>query len=278
MRIRQMTEKDIALGMALKGQAGWNQTEVDWIRFQQLAPQGCFVADVNGQAVGTTTTCIFDTVGWIAMVLVDSAHRHQGIGTRLVEYDISHLEQSGVSSIRLDATPLGRPIYERLGFVAQFDLLRWQGVAGSDATHESIVQITPDRFDAVCELDHSATTVNRRELLMRLVEERPEMAAMVVQEGGVAGYAMVRPGSRAMQVGPAMARTAEAGGALVHWAFSRCTGREAFVDIPVDNVSATAWAESKGLSQQRVLTRMCKGRAVCEDMAQLWASSGPEKG
>lgn len=278
MRIRRMTIDDIALGMDLKGQAGWNQTEADWRRFLHLEPEGCFVAELNGQGVGTTTTCVFDTAGWIAMVLVDTAYRHRGIGTRLVEHAISHLEQSGVSSVRLDATPLGRPIYERLGFVAQFDLFRWQGIAASEPAVEAVSLVTPDRFDAICALDRRVATVDRRRLLLRLVEERPETASIFMRGEDVVGYAMVRPGSRAMQIGPAMALTSEAGTALADWAFGCCAGGEVFVDIPVDNQPATRWAASKGLSQQRVLTRMCRGPAVCDDAAGLWASSGPEKG
>jgi GNAT superfamily N-acetyltransferase len=278
MHIRQMTTADIALGMGLKGQAGWNQTEADWRRFLHLEPKGCFVAELDGRGVGTTTTCVFDTVGWIAMVLVDTAQRHQGTGTRLVEHAISHLDQHGVSAIRLDATPLGRPIYERLGFVAQYDLFRWQGTAVSAPAGEAVVQVTSGHLDGICELDHRVIGVDRRRLLTRLVGERPEMAAAVLQGESVAGYAMVRPGSRAWQIGPAASLRSEAGSALADWAFNRCAGGEVFVDIPADNEPASRWAASKGLTQQRVLTRMCRGQAICDRVSELWASSGPEKG
>ena len=68
-----MTIDDLRLGLRLTRQAGWNQTESDWLRFIDMEPEGCFVAELNGSSVGTTTTCIFDKVAWIAMVLVGTA-------------------------------------------------------------------------------------------------------------------------------------------------------------------------------------------------------------
>ena len=36
-------------------------------------------------------------------------------------------------TVHLDATPLGRPVYERLGFRPQFDLQRWDGTCRAGA-------------------------------------------------------------------------------------------------------------------------------------------------
>jgi hypothetical protein len=71
MKIRRMTISDVQLGMKLSRQAGWNQTESDWMRFLKMEPEGCFVAELAGRSVGTTNTCVFDSTAWIAMVLVD---------------------------------------------------------------------------------------------------------------------------------------------------------------------------------------------------------------
>src|SRR5262249_21010481 len=127
IRIRRMTAADIPLGMRLKEQAGWNQTEADWRRFLTLEHKGCFVAEYKGEPVGTTTTCIFGKVAWIAMVLVDERVRGRGIGKALMEHALAYLDSTGVPSIRLDATPLGRPLYEKLGFRAQYELVRFVG-------------------------------------------------------------------------------------------------------------------------------------------------------
>src|SRR5438132_2354183 len=120
LHIRPMTAADVLLGMRLKEQSGWNQLEMDWHRLLALEPEGCFVAEWNGKPAGTTCTTIFDSVGWISMVLVEASHRGMGIGTALLRHALEYLDQPAVRTIRLDATPAGRPIYERHGFVPEY--------------------------------------------------------------------------------------------------------------------------------------------------------------
>src|SRR5262245_16769871 len=104
-----MTAADVPLGMRLKEQAGWNQVEKDWLRFLDLEPGGCFVAELDGTAVGTVATCVFGPVAWVAMVLVNAAYRGRGAGKALMGHALKYLDGRGVASVRLDATSLGQP-------------------------------------------------------------------------------------------------------------------------------------------------------------------------
>ncbi len=45
-------------------------------------------------------------------------HRRMGISKKMVELLIDEAKQNGVTEISLDATEMGRPLYESLGFVA----------------------------------------------------------------------------------------------------------------------------------------------------------------
>ena len=111
-----------------------------------------------------------------------------------------------------------------------------------------------------------------------MFRERPNVARVVLDGSRTIGYAMLRAGSRATQIGPAAALTADAGRALLDWAFQQCDGQSVFVDIPWDNEPAIDWASSKGMETQRPFTRMYRGRPVQDQVVRLWASSGPEKG
>lgn len=273
-----MTADDVPLGLRLKDQAGWNQTEADWLRILALEPDGCFVAELDGQAVGTTCTSLFDSIGWVAMVLVDKSVRGRGIGTRLMEHALEHLDRRGVRTMRLDATPLGRPIYEKLGFVAEYELERWEGIAQDASPPARVNPTTADQFDAICRLDQEATGTNRRRLLERLYQERPEDMRVVLEARTVVGYTSLRVGSRAVQIGPGVARNAAAGHALLEAATHAHAGQPIFLDLPVDNRPAGQWAQSHGLRVQRPLTRMRRGDAIHDRPAQLWGCFGPEKG
>ena len=124
--LRLMTEADIPAGMRLKELAGWNQTASDWERFLCASPAGCFVAESGGRVCGTATTIIYEgRFAWIGMVLVDPEYRGRGIGTRLLGQAIEHLDAVGVPTLKLDATPQGRPIYAKLGFVSEYEVERW---------------------------------------------------------------------------------------------------------------------------------------------------------
>ena len=127
--IRTMTAADIPAGLRLNSQNGWNQLARDWQRQLDLEPEGCFAAEIDGQIVGTACACVFEKVAWVNLVLVDQVYRGRGIGTSLmVRCVLAYLDARNIPSIRLDATPLGRPIYEKLGFDADYELQRCAGI------------------------------------------------------------------------------------------------------------------------------------------------------
>jgi GNAT superfamily N-acetyltransferase len=278
IRLRRMEAADIELGMRLKQQAGWNQTTADWRRFLELGGKGCFVAEWDGRPVGTTTTCVFDSIGWIAMVLVDESFRHRGIATRLMEHALDYLDSQAVTTARLDATPLGRPVYERIGFVAEHELIRLEGIASQDVSETAVGPVAGKQVESLIEMDRRATGTDRRRLLERLLSEQPDGVRVSVDKGTVLSYSMLRAGSRATQIGPAVATTEQAGGSVCDWGYRQCAGQPVFIDVPLQNRPAIEWARSRGLSEQRPFTRMYRGVPVAEQVDLLWASSGPEKG
>lgn len=280
-----MTAADVPLGMRLKEQAGWNQLEADWRRFLAMQPDGCFVAEWDGDPVGTAVGCVFGSVAWIAMVLVDEAVRGRGIGKALVERTVMSVEQRGATSVRLDATPLGRPVYEKLGFVPQYELTRYAGILdlrtcrpqASPTTQPALRVAAPDDYEAIFALDYSATRTDRRKFLARLFQERPAQVYVVDREGCIEGYLTTRLGSAAAQLGPCIA-IGEAGERLLGDACRRLAGGRVYLDVPGAHDRACRFAEVGGVEAQRTLTRMCRGVEVRDDVTRLWASSGPELG
>ncbi len=288
IRIRVLTHDDIPFAMKLKDQAGWNQTEADWRRFLDMEPDGCFAAEWDGQAVGTTVTCVLGSVAWIAMVLVDPDWRRRGIGKALMSHALSFLDAQGVPSVRLDATALGKPLYEKLGFVVEYELARYEGfpLASSPRSplpeEEGAIGGVVEKANAqdwprLFQLDREITTADRSKFLTRLFSERREDVRMVRSGTEVVGFLAVRPGVRAWQIGPCLARHA-AGAMLLADAAHRHASGKVFIDIPVHNEAAVNTARTLGLNVQRHLVRMCRGQPVPERTHHIWASSGPELG
>jgi len=277
IEIRQMTIDDLRLGLRLSRQAGWNQIESDWLRFMNMEPEGCFVAELNGCSVGTTTTCIFGHVAWIAMVLVDKESRGQGVGTKLLKHSLDYLDVRKVKTVRLDATAAGRPIYEKLGFVPEYELARFEGISRLGKTAPVLTEALPELFADMIGLDRQMTGTNRAKMLSLLFKEFPENTRILAHHDKIDGFITMRPGANAVQIGPCMANM-NAGPALLSDALNRCAGKAVFVDIPTGNVHAVKIAESSGLQIQRRFTRMCRGERIKDNPKAIWAGAGPEKG
>ena len=273
--IRRFTDADVALGMRLKEQVGWNQLEADWRRMHQMQPDGGFVAEYEGEPSGTVMTCIFGDVAWVAMMLVEPLLRGKGIGRALMEHALSFLDGRGIRSIRLDATPLGQPLYEKLGFVAEYSLARCAGCPSGSGAVAGVMPAAEAEYESIISLDRLVTQTDRRKLLACLLAERPAFVAR--QSGELCGYLLSRAGANATQIGPCIANEI-AGPLLLHQAFTQFSGRPIYIDIPILHSAAAALAREQGLTVQRQLLRMCRGPHLHEGVDRLWASSGPELG
>ncbi len=256
-RFRLMTAEDIPEGMRMKDVAGWNQTADDWMRFLTATPDGCFVAECDGQVVGTSTTIIYEgRFAWIGMVLVDAAYQGRGIGTALLECAIRELDSRNVPSMKLDATPQGKRLYKKLGFVSEYEIERWM------LRHESAADL-PGRgkveVEDVLRLDREIFGADRRELLRSLAETAPDFALAERQGEEITGYTFGRRGSRADHLGPWVARNEDAASRLLD-AFLCRSGRDLiFVDCVQSNPWAIPLVKARGFEFSRLLTRMFRG-------------------
>ena len=131
--IRPMLLSDVSSALALCRRAGWNQTEADWRRILMYEPEGCFVALIDEQVAGTVTSTSYSTdLAWIGMMLVDDSYRRRGIATQLMMTCLRFLQSRRVRCIKLDATPLGEPVYKKLGFRSEWNFHRWSHSSAQD--------------------------------------------------------------------------------------------------------------------------------------------------
>lgn len=195
VRFRLKTIEDIPEAMQLKDAAGWNQTTSDWTRFLSASPDGCFVAECEGRVVGTATSIVYEgRFAWIGMVIVDSQYRGQGIGTALLERTVCFLDSRSVLCMKLDATPQGKPVYEKFGFVSEYDIERWKLKRRRRANSAGKASA---EIEDVLRLDREIFGADRSGILRSLTEAAPDFALVARQEAGVAGYTFGRRGSRA---------------------------------------------------------------------------------
>jgi len=273
-----MTRSDLSSGSVLSEQTGWNQTDADWQRFLTLEPDGCFVAKLDDQLVGTVTTCVFDHVGWIGMMLVDPNVRSQGIGRALITRAIQYLESQSTDSIRLDATPMGEPLYTSLGFKPQYRLTRFASKVEIPDDGKPIGNWHQPDWNKIAVFDEAITGYNRKKLFRRFSME-PDIRVLVEQDDcEILGFVCARPGRMATYVGPCMVSSSAIGEKIMRQALSQFHGKNVIIDVPNDNRCAFESITSVGFEPMREFVRMCRGKKMLESIDMLWASSGPAKG
>jgi GNAT superfamily N-acetyltransferase len=295
MNLRLMTEADIQAAMRLKELAGWNQTVSDWERFLEASPAGCFVAELDGRVSGTATTIIYEgCFAWIGMVLVDPEHRGRGIGTRLLERAIEYLDGLAVPTIKLDATPQGKPLYSKLGFVSEYEIERWMRNMRRFSRVQpprlqvpsGVVEGRPD-LHWIIHLDHEVFGADRGDLLRSLDREAPAftMAAPAPQEveddtrKEFEGYCFGRRGSRADHLGPWVASTELSAMTLLVEFLNRSHQETVFVDCMKSSPFACELVRGMGFEFSRSLTRMYRGPNLHRGAPEVVAAIlGPEFG
>jgi GNAT superfamily N-acetyltransferase len=245
--IRLLGKSDLPAAMQLKTYAGWNQTEDDWRRLLDLAPDGCFCVETGGEVAAAATVLPFGAdLAWIGMVLTAPQFRGRGYARCLMERTIEYGRERAIHNLGLDATDMGLPLYRSLGFEDVALVERWKRLPGPGPV--SAPAVGPWGSDPA--LDRRAFGADRSFLLANLA--RAEAASVR------GGYAMGRPGSQAAYFGPCVSLTADIARDLLSWFVARHAAEPIYWDLLPDNHDAVALARNFGFTPVRRLTRMVR--------------------
>ncbi|MGZ6206856.1 MAG: GNAT family N-acetyltransferase [Syntrophales bacterium] len=277
LRLRKMTPDDIPMAVRLKDAAGWNQTTLDWLRFISASPEGCFVMEYKGEVIGTSATMTYEgRFSWIGMLIVDEKYRGQGIGTTLLESAIHHLDSRQIPTIKLDATPQGKPLYQKLGFETEYEIERWML---NRAAKEKLAEKNPSSIEGVLEIDRKIFGADRSQLLHSIRHQYPHLFLTQWEKGELIGYSFGRTGSRADHLGPWVAFSKDAAERLLDLFLFHSPRELIFVDCLQQNAWAMQLVKSRGFKLSRPLTRMYRGKnKYAGQIKPLCASVGPEFG
>ena len=269
--IRSLTFEDLDDAFRLSTVAGWNQRIDDWRMLLRLAPAGAFAALSEARAasiIGTAIGIDYGGFAWIAMMLVDPAYRGRGVGRRLLAAAMdavpSHLP------IRLDATPLGRPLYRRYGFEDEAALSRHvidqarlaePRVARTRPARSAVRPLTGAEMAIVIEQDRATFGGTRGAVLEWAFRSAPQYAYTVRSdstERGPIHYCLGRRGRLFDQIGPVVAGDDDIAHALVSAALGAAGDRRVAVDVFDSRRAFAAAMRADGFVIERPLVRMCR--------------------
>lgn len=267
--IRPLRTDDLEFADQVRASCGWNQTLADWRRFIEHEPEGCFCAEWDGVRAGTVTTTRYGKdLAWIGMMLVHPDYRRRGISTGLMNRAIDYLRSQEVSCIKLDATPEGEPVYEKLGFKPEWRLQRWEALLRRQDAEIPVED--PNRDHS--KLDVAAFGADRRDWLKKLARDSS------FRFSNESGFGMVREGMRANYLGPVVTADFAGGVEICRWLLIQLDG-VTFWDIPVPNKAVERLAEGFGFAPTRSLMRMWLGeRNVAGDPQLQFGIGEPATG
>lgn len=259
--IRTLRANDVPRILTIASTAGWTQTASDLERMLRYAPDGCFGIDLAAEAGwpgGLASTAMAFShgaqLGWIAMVLTDPALRGRGLASLLMERCIGHLRGRGIHWIKLDASHLGRPIYERMGFQAENVMeRRLRASAPLPPARTTVAEVQEAGDSLPLALDRHAFGADRSRLLEML---RAADGARCASLSGGGGYAILRPKKGGVQFGPMVCEDAAGAEALLRWALQIAGEQRVQWDFIQENVPAVDLADAYGFEAHRVLHRM----------------------
>ncbi|MGO9256060.1 MAG: GNAT family N-acetyltransferase [Bryobacteraceae bacterium] len=302
-----MRYSDIAAGLHLCRACQWNQVEDDWRCFLDFDGAACRLALRDDAVLGTVAFLRFGrSFSWIAMMLVDPQARRAGIASRLMEWALESLREE--SSIRLDATPAGEPLYRRYGFREEYPLVRMKVAAAAEEPSAALAafaafvpslpssrlvrRMEPADLPQVFARDRAVFGADRSALLASFYRRAPELAWVARESKD--GYCFGRPGYLYSQLGPIVAEDAETAASLV----SHCLSAQHLpmqhpptqhppgppakpfaIDVPKHSPDWICWMESAGFAIERPFLRMCRGDHTGIGLPdRQFAIGGPEFG
>jgi GNAT superfamily N-acetyltransferase len=266
---RRMAVEDIPAALELSTEAGWNQTAEDWRILIQLAPETCLAIEIDGELASTTTLlCYGSRLAWLGMVLTRKKFRGQGLARRLLSETLALANQMKIETVKLDATDLGQPLYEKLGFRCEQLVERWeQAAAGSTAILDGRSgSLSSEHLIA----DREFFGADRSELLGKLAGRNGTFVSGK-------SYALVRPGRVSSYLGPCVSSDAGVARLLIECSI-RSTGTPLSWDLLKQNRNAERIAIDLGFGHRRTLTRMVRGKELRGKEDCIYALGGFEFG
>ena len=275
----RLSEIEAAYNLAFA--EGWNQTRSDWLRLLTHEPKGCFGTYCDDRLVGTVTTSVYSQeLAWLGMMLVHREYRGTGIGRKLMLAALEYAKAEGVNTIKLDATPAGRTLYEAMGFIPEAGIERWERSGSVHEVGENSIAIEDPIANDIYKIDRLAFGADRATMLDSLLQQSSAKPLIVRNPAGVAsGYAMARPGSRAMYVGPIISIDPLLTPALVDQMVGQFADQAIYVDFYKGSAADSNVLSARGFTKQRDLTRMYWGTRRSAGLSPfMFSIAGPEIG
>jgi GNAT superfamily N-acetyltransferase len=200
--IRAMHKEDLRFAVQCTAAEGWlseDQTTLEGFFLND--PQGCLLAEENGQPVGICIATSYGTSGFIGELIVSPERRGRGVGAALLRHGVRGLKERGAETVYLDGVLMAVQLYERNGFTKVCRSWRYSGNLTGEKSSQ-VRRMGVGDLKQVVAVDRASFGADRSFYLKRRLELYPELSYVMVNGGRITGFILGRGGKNWTSAGP----------------------------------------------------------------------------
>ncbi len=276
--IKTATRDEVETVVDWAAAEGWNPGLHDGGRYLVADPRGFFIGYLDAEPISSLSAIRYDgEFGFIGFYIVRPEYRGLGYGLRIWNAGMRHLSGRLVG---LDGVVERQDDYRKSGFAPAFRSIRYAGIGGAEMpSGAGIVHVGPRHYEAAADYARPFFPVERRRFTKAWLGQPEGVALGVVEEGGIAGYGVMRRCRRGYKIGPLFADTPELAEVLFLALKSRGEpSQPIYLDAPEGNLEAVALAERHGMTREFETARMYTGPAPDISIERTWGITSFEIG
>lgn len=256
-RFRRADPAEIETILDWAADEGWNPGLEDGPAFLAADPEGFFVAERDGGPVAAISVVNHAPgMAFLGLYLCRPEYRGRGIGLGLWRHALEH---AGPRTVGLDGVAAQEANYARSGFVRAGASVRFEGRLAPGGPGAVRPAVAGD-WAGLQALDRAANGFDRARFLAAWVAPSDTRRALVVDDGGVRGFAVVRQCRRGVKIGPVVAPDTAGALALIRAAAGVFGGDAVAVDLPSSNEGLARELTDLGFAETFRTARMYRGR------------------
>lgn len=260
MLIRNLTVDDISQADEIN-RAAFNLAEsraAELGRYLEIQPDIWFLALEDNLPVGLVGAFDYGAFAYIGMMGVHPQSQRKGIGRALMQHMLGWLDQCGTPAILLDASEMGYPLYDSLGFVVE-DYACYYHLDQPEYSEHLPTGVTPMQnqdLPELCAFDAPIFGGDRAALLRVILRDFPGHSFVAREESGAMSGYVFRTSRR---LGPWVACSPQDAEKLLCAALTLPIPGPAATIVPQANQEAAQMLKDCGFEMTFALPHMRRG-------------------
>lgn len=279
LSIRPLSLAELKLPVDWAAAEGWNPGLHDADAFFAADPGGFLAGELSsGEPLSVISAVRTDAdFGFLGFYITAPAYRGRGYGIRVWN---AAIERLAGRTIGLDGVVAQQANYAKSGFVLAHRNLRYGGRAPATvgAPADNVVAADAVPFERLAAFDARHFGRPRGDFLRAWIALPQSRARVLVRDGDVAGFGVIRRCRDGCKIGPLFASNEADADALFVALADFAPGEPLFLDPPEPNAAAVALAKRHGLEPVFETARMYRGPAPTLPLANIYGITSFELG